>query len=52
MREWEAARDYFRKALILDGDDYLSSLYLGRCVDFLRDPPPEDWDGAVTLTEK
>ncbi|MDR1352227.1 MAG: adenylate/guanylate cyclase domain-containing response regulator, partial [Treponema sp.] len=38
MREWEAARDYFRKALILDGDDYLSSLYLGRCVDFLRDP--------------
>ncbi|MDR2052431.1 MAG: adenylate/guanylate cyclase domain-containing response regulator [Treponema sp.] len=52
MREWETAREYFRKALIIDGDDYFSSLYLGRCIDFLREPPPEDWDGAVTLTEK
>ncbi|MDR0710337.1 MAG: adenylate/guanylate cyclase domain-containing protein, partial [Spirochaetaceae bacterium] len=52
MREWETAREYFRSALKIDGDDYFSSLYLGRCIDFLREPPPGDWDGAVTLTEK
>jgi class 3 adenylate cyclase/DNA-binding response OmpR family regulator len=52
MREWETAREYFRSALKIDGDDYFSSLYLGRCIDFLREPPPADWDGAVTLTEK
>jgi class 3 adenylate cyclase/CheY-like chemotaxis protein len=52
MREWETACEYFREALKINGDDYFSNLYLGRCLDFLREPPPEDWDGAVTLTEK
>jgi class 3 adenylate cyclase/DNA-binding response OmpR family regulator len=52
MREWSAAREYFVRALGIDGKDYLSALYLERCDRFIASPPPADWDGAVTLTEK
>jgi class 3 adenylate cyclase/CheY-like chemotaxis protein len=52
MREWSAAKEYFSKALGIDGKDYLSSLYQERCDRFIAGPPPADWDGAVTLTEK
>jgi adenylate cyclase len=52
MREWLSAGEYFGKARDLNPGDYLSALYLERCKTYLRDPPPEDWDGAVTLTEK
>jgi class 3 adenylate cyclase/CheY-like chemotaxis protein len=52
MREWTPAREYFEKAAALDGNDYLSRLYLDRAAEFSRRAPPEDWDGAVTLTEK
>jgi class 3 adenylate cyclase/DNA-binding response OmpR family regulator len=52
MRQWGAARDFFNKALEADGKDFLSGLYLERCGDFLKNPPPDDWDGVVTLDEK
>jgi adenylate cyclase len=52
MRQWGAARDFFNKALEADGHDFLSGLYLERCNDFLKNPPPGDWDGVVTLDEK
>jgi class 3 adenylate cyclase/CheY-like chemotaxis protein len=52
MREWGAAKEYFDRALAVADDDYFSTLYLERCGRFLADPPPSDWNGAVTLTEK
>jgi adenylate cyclase len=52
MREWGAAREYFVRALDIDGKDYLSALYLERCDKFIASPPPAGWDGVVTLTEK
>jgi class 3 adenylate cyclase/CheY-like chemotaxis protein len=52
MREWGAAREYFSRALDIDGDDFLSALFLERCDKFIASPPPADWDGAVRLTEK
>jgi len=52
MREWKLAREYFSKALEADKDDFLSSLYLERCLDFERYPPKDDWDGVITLEEK
>jgi len=30
----------------------LATLYLKRCRHLMKDPPPEDWDGVVTLTTK
>jgi adenylate cyclase len=52
MREWETAREYFKKALEIEGQDHLSELYLERSLNFLKNPPDKNWDGTVTLTEK
>ena len=52
MREWKPAQEYFTKALESNANDYLSQLYLERAVEFARTPPPDDWDGVVTLVEK
>jgi len=52
MREWKPAQEYFTKALNADESDFLSRLYLERAVEFERNPPPDNWDGVVTLEEK
>ncbi|MCL2792559.1 MAG: response regulator [Spirochaetaceae bacterium] len=52
MREWKLAEEYFSKALEADENDYLSQLYLNRTIEFARKPPPDTWDGVVTLAEK
>jgi adenylate cyclase len=52
IREWKPAQEYFEKALENDASDYLSRLYLERSVEFSETPPPDDWDGVVTLLEK
>jgi class 3 adenylate cyclase/DNA-binding response OmpR family regulator len=52
MREWNPAHEYFSKAAEINKSDYLSQLYLGRTVEFKRTPPPDNWDGVVTLDEK
>ncbi|GHU82571.1 hypothetical protein FACS189468_6930 [Spirochaetia bacterium] len=52
MKEFETAKQYFSKVLLIDENDYLSRMYLGRIDHFLKNPPPADWDGTVTLTEK
>jgi len=52
MREWKLAQEYFTKSLEADNNDFLSQLYLERSAEFARNPPPDDWDGVVTLTEK
>ncbi|MDR2517543.1 MAG: tetratricopeptide repeat protein, partial [Spirochaetaceae bacterium] len=52
MREWKPAQEYFSKAVELAPNDYLSRVYLERSVEFAEAPPPADWDGVVTLTEK
>ncbi|MCL2381991.1 MAG: response regulator [Treponema sp.] len=56
MREWETAKEYFTSALSISekagAEDYLSSLYLARIAEHLTSPPPPDWDGTITMTEK
>jgi class 3 adenylate cyclase/CheY-like chemotaxis protein len=52
MREWKPAREYFEKAAALNKNDYLARIYLERTIEFSQTPPPQNWDGAVTLTEK
>ncbi|HEY9672250.1 MAG TPA: adenylate/guanylate cyclase domain-containing protein [Waterburya sp.] len=36
----------------IDKNDKAATLYLKRCQHFLQEPPPEEWDGVWTLTEK
>jgi class 3 adenylate cyclase/CheY-like chemotaxis protein len=52
MREWKSAGEYFAQAVALNGEDYLSRVYLERTAEFEKSPPPGDWDGVVTLTRK
>jgi adenylate cyclase len=52
MREWKLAEDYFKKSLEADKNDFLSQIYLERSREFTRNPPPDNWDGVITLTEK
>jgi class 3 adenylate cyclase/DNA-binding response OmpR family regulator len=56
MQEWETARQYFDKARTITektgGEDYLSAMYLSRIDEYVKNPPPADWDGTVTMTEK
>jgi class 3 adenylate cyclase len=52
MREWKPAQEYFAKAVELNRDDYLSRIYLERSIEFADTPPPDNWDGTITLTEK
>ena len=56
MREWETAKQYFSNALSIIGrtgkTDFLSSLYLERAAHYQLNPPPPDWDGTTTMTEK
>ena len=52
MREWKSAQEFFLKAVQADKNDYLSQFYLERSLEFMRTPPPGNWDGVVTLAEK
>lgn len=52
MREWDTAKQYFNEALKIDPADYLAGLYLEQIAINIANPPPDDWDGTTTLTEK
>ncbi|MDR2071850.1 MAG: response regulator [Spirochaetaceae bacterium] len=56
MREWETAGQYFTRARDIaektGNPDYLSSMYLERIAEYIKNPPPADWDATVTMTEK
>jgi adenylate cyclase len=34
------------------GEDFLCTMYVERCADYIKQPPPENWDGSHTLSEK
>jgi len=54
-RQFEKADALFREAGAEIGGkdmDFLCEMYLELCAENLRQPPPEGWDGSITLTEK
>jgi adenylate cyclase len=52
-REFKAASGQFQAARRqIGGDDFLCEMYLSRCEAFELSPPPENWDGSFTLSEK
>ncbi len=46
------AKQKFEAALEIDPDDGPSKTYLGRCEQYVIDPPEPDWDRIFTFTEK
>ena len=54
-RQFAAASARFQEAgheIGGEGGDFLCHLYMERCAACLQQPPPADWDGSFTLTEK
>jgi tetratricopeptide (TPR) repeat protein len=52
LMEFEKARACFQDALRIDPDDGPSRVYVERCGDLLRNPPPKDWDGVYVMKTK
>jgi adenylate cyclase len=36
----------------IGGGDFLCIMYTERCADYIKQPPPANWDGSHTLSEK
>jgi adenylate cyclase len=52
-REFREAAERFKFTQEqIPGGDYLCEMYLSRCDAYLISPPPKDWDGSFTLSEK
>lgn len=49
---WDEAIAAFRQALEIRPADPPSELYIKRCEDLKKDPPPLSWDGVFTMTKK
>ncbi len=47
-----AGRMFEAVASEIGTEDFLCAMYAGRCAAYQAAPPPADWNGAYTLTEK
>jgi len=52
IQNWGTAVEYFNKVLEKIPDDYISAMYVERCRNFMKNPPPEGWDGTLDLHSK
>ncbi|RLA88791.1 MAG: hypothetical protein DRG58_06925 [Deltaproteobacteria bacterium] len=50
--QWELAKNLLTECLNRQPMDGPAQLLLARCQQYAQVPPPPDWDGAATLTEK
>ena len=51
-QQFKDAISLFRTVKNLKDDDDASSVYIGRCEEFMKSPPPKDWDGVYVMTSK
>jgi adenylate cyclase len=51
-RRWDAAISLLEDIKEHYGEDFTTTMYLERCINLKENPPPEDWDGIMHLTEK
>jgi adenylate cyclase len=51
-RDWAKAAEAFEEASRGMTEDRPSAIYLDRCRNYAKAPPPEDWDGVFVMSEK
>ncbi|MBU6155052.1 MAG: adenylate/guanylate cyclase domain-containing protein [Bdellovibrionales bacterium] len=56
-RRWDEAAAFFREASLLEKEgrgapDEPSEVYLVRCEEFKRNPPPAEWNGSIEMRSK
>jgi adenylate cyclase len=52
QRKFESSISLYHKILALKPNDYLSSMFMDRCNQYIRNAPPDDWNGAYVMTTK
>ncbi|MDF2577971.1 MAG: hypothetical protein K0S74_1455 [Chlamydiales bacterium] len=52
MQNWLTAIEYFQKVQKHLPNDHICNMYITRCQDYAKNPPPKDWDGAIELDFK
>ncbi len=52
MMQFAEASEFFKKALEVFPDDGPSKVYLDRCIYYIDNPPPPDWDGVYVMKTK
>jgi len=50
-KKWKDAIKSFQAALKIM-DDYASKVFIGRCEEFIRNPPSKEWDGVWEMKTK
>jgi tetratricopeptide (TPR) repeat protein len=51
-RSFEDAVQQFRKALVILHEDYSAETLLARCLAYMDNPPPPEWDGVEVMKTK
>lgn len=51
-KRFRTAIKLFNKALEIDENDGPSKTYIERAENYIKNPPPEDWDGVFVMTTK
>lgn len=52
IKDFKKALVDFRQIQEIDPTDRVVSVYVERCLNYLKNPPPETWDGVHTMTTK
>ncbi|HIK27147.1 MAG: GAF domain-containing protein [Oscillatoriaceae bacterium SKW80] len=52
QRDFQKAIAYFESAAKIRKDDRAVAIHLERCRNYLKNPPPDFWDGVYTFTTK
>ena len=51
-QQWGDAMLMFNTVLKSNEKDYASKMYIERCEEFKKNPPPKEWDGVYVMTSK
>jgi len=52
MKNFTEAARIFRDIFNYIANDHLSKNMITRCTAYIKNPPPEDWDGTITMMHK
>ncbi|MBX3487723.1 MAG: HAMP domain-containing protein [Candidatus Paracaedibacteraceae bacterium] len=51
-KRWDEAIEVFKSIEVNYGKDHTADLYIERCQQYKKNPPPNNWDGVFQMKEK
>jgi adenylate cyclase len=51
-QDWQGALEIYKTILRLNPTDQVAALYIERCQEFKKNPPPDKWDGVYHFKTK